>query len=134
MKNALPPGCRSILFRPAVARGADGCEAYATLNLFELEDRPYAPLDPNYREIMEGISELAQHTGVFAEPAGAAVLSGLRSAFQSGLVDREERIVLLVTGTGLKDVSRASKAVAEPSPIMPNMEAVAQRWREIETG
>ncbi len=85
-------------------------------------------------DITEGISELAQHTGVFAEPAGAAVLPGLRSALQSGLVDCEEQIVLLVTGTGLKDVASASRAVAEPSPIKPNLEAVAQRWREIETG
>jgi threonine synthase len=85
-------------------------------------------------EIVDGIAELAQHTGVFAEPAGAAVLPGLRRALQSGLVDRRERIVLLVTGTGLKDVASASRAVAEPSPIKPNLEAVAQRWREIETG
>ncbi|NNE47160.1 MAG: threonine synthase [Rhodothermales bacterium] len=85
-------------------------------------------------EIVDGIAELAQHTGVFAEPAGAAVLPGLRSALQSGLIERRERIVLLVTGTGLKDVASAARAVAEPSPIKPKLADVAQRWREFATG
>jgi len=79
--------------------------------------------------IIRAIAELARLTGVFAEPAGAAVLAGLRAALEQGIVNRDERVVLLVTGTGLKDVPAASRAVERPAPISPNLEAVAERIR-----
>ncbi|MCW3062178.1 MAG: threonine synthase [Capsulimonas sp.] len=47
-------------------------------------------------------SELAAHTGVFAAPEGAATLAALHELVASGRVDRDERIVLFNTGTGLK--------------------------------
>lgn len=79
--------------------------------------------------IVEAIALLASHTGVFAEPAGAASLAGLRVALDEGLVGREERLVLLVTGTGLKDIPAASRAVCKPLPIPPTLEALAQRMQ-----
>lgn len=77
--------------------------------------------------ILEAIARLAQTTGVFAEPAAAAPLAGLRAALDEGLVERRERVVLLVTGTGLKDVPAAARAVQPPPPIPPHLEAVAER-------
>ncbi|MDH3498092.1 MAG: pyridoxal-phosphate dependent enzyme, partial [Gemmatimonadota bacterium] len=74
--------------------------------------------------IVAAIARLARWTGVFAEPAGAAVLAGLDAALTAGLVERGERIVLLVTGTGLKDVGAAARAVTTPAPIPPSLEAV----------
>lgn len=79
--------------------------------------------------IIEAIAELARLTGVFAEPAGAAALAGLRAALEQKLVGRDEQVVLLVTGTGLKDVPAASRAVKRPAPISPNLDAVAERLR-----
>ena len=79
--------------------------------------------------ILGAIAELARLTGVFAEPAGAAVLPGLRAALEQGMVTRDERVVLLVTGAGLKDVPAASRAVERPVPIPPNLAAVAERIR-----
>jgi len=52
--------------------------------------------------ILEAQQDLARLAGVFAEPASAAGLAGLR-AFRPRLRG-EERVVLLVTGHGLKDV------------------------------
>ncbi len=77
--------------------------------------------------ILEAIPELARHTGVFAEPAAAASLAGLNAALAEGLLDRDERIVLLVTGTGLKDVPAAMRAVERPESIRPTLDAVAAR-------
>jgi threonine synthase len=77
--------------------------------------------------ILEAIPFLARHTGVFAEPAAAAALPGLRAALEAGLVERDERIVLLITGNGLKDVPAATRAVPEPEPVEPRLEAVAAR-------
>jgi threonine synthase len=79
--------------------------------------------------IIRAIAELARLTGVFAEPAGAAVLAGLHAALEQGLVNREERVVLLVTGSGLKDVPAASRAVQRPAPIPPALAAIAERIR-----
>ena len=72
--------------------------------------------------ILESIPFLARHTGVFAEPAAAAALSGLHVALADGLVGRDERIVLLVTGSGLKDVPAAASAVERPASILPDLE------------
>ena len=77
--------------------------------------------------ILEAIALLARTTGVFAEPAAAAALAGLRAALDEGLVERRERVVLLITGTGLKDVPAAARAVRRPAPIAPTLEAVAER-------
>jgi threonine synthase len=79
-------------------------------------------------DILDAIPFLARHTGVFAEPAGAAALAGLYPALEEGLVERDERIVLLITGTGLKDVPAASRPVERPEAISPDLEAVAKRF------
>jgi threonine synthase len=77
--------------------------------------------------ILEAIPALARLTGVFAEPAGAAALAGLHAALREGLVGRDERIVLLVTGSGLKDIPAAGQAVRLPRAIPPTLEAVRGR-------
>lgn len=53
-------------------------------------------------DILAAIPELAQGSGVFAEPAGAAPLAGLRAAKVQGLVGRGDSVVLIATGSGLK--------------------------------
>ena len=76
-------------------------------------------------EIVTAITRLARTCGVFAEPAGAAALAGLVAALELGLVARDERVVLLVTGSGLKDISTAKAAVTLPRPVAPDLDAVA---------
>jgi threonine synthase len=65
-------------------------------------------------EILAAIPALARGSGVFAEPAAAAAYAGLVKAVEQGLVDPEERIVVLSTGNGLKDIASARKSVGEP--------------------
>lgn len=81
-------------------------------------------------EILAAIPKLARSCGVFAEPAGAAALAGLLKAVTEGLVTSEERIVVLNTGNGLKDIASARQAVTEigPAPhhIQPTMTALRQ--------
>ncbi len=77
--------------------------------------------------ILESIPRLARLTGVFAEPAAAAALAGLDTALDEGLVDRDERVVLMITGSGLKDVAAAGRALEMPAPIAPTMDAVMKR-------
>ncbi|MGC9467848.1 MAG: threonine synthase [Anaerolineae bacterium] len=77
-------------------------------------------------KILEAIPVIAQHTGVFCEPAAAAPYAGLVKALDSGLVARDERVVLLLTGSGLKDIDSAMKTVASPPVIPARLEAVRE--------
>ena len=69
-------------------------------------------------EILAAIPALAQGCGVFAEPAAAAAYAGLIEAVEQKLVVPSDRIVVMATGSGLKDVASAMKAVKEPLQIV----------------
>ena len=72
-------------------------------------------------EILAAIPTLARGCGVFAEPAGAAAYAGLVKAVEQGLVHPDERIVVLSTGNGLKDIASARKSVGEPTVVDKNL-------------
>jgi threonine synthase len=75
-------------------------------------------------EILEAMRLLGTTTGVFGEPAGVAPLAGLLKMQQEGRIDPEERIVVLVTGNGLKDVGSAIRATGGPHVIEPTVAAL----------
>lgn len=70
-------------------------------------------------EILAAIPAVARGSGVFAEPAAAAAWAGVSKAVERGFVSASDRVVVVSTGSGLKDVASARKAVAglEPAPI-----------------
>lgn len=49
--------------------------------------------------------DLAQQEGIFSEPAGAVPMTGLKQALDMGIVQPDQTIVCLVTGTGFKDIA-----------------------------
>jgi threonine synthase len=71
--------------------------------------------------ILAAIPELAQQTGVFAEPAAVTTLVGLKQARLEGYVQPHERVVLLLTGNGLKDINNAMKSVGVGHPVAADM-------------
>ncbi|OFZ83734.1 MAG: threonine synthase [Bdellovibrionales bacterium RIFOXYD1_FULL_55_31] len=73
-------------------------------------------------EVLEAIKVLARAEGVFAEPAAAASIAGLKKAVAAGQIRPGERVVALITGNGLKDVASAMKAVGQPHRIAPKIE------------
>lgn len=75
-------------------------------------------------EILRAMKLMATEAAVFAEPAGAAGLAGLRKLADAGRIDRDETIVVIATGNGLKDVPAALKAAGEPTVIEPSLEAL----------
>ena len=75
-------------------------------------------------EILDAIPIIARNTGVFSEPAAAAAYAGLVKAVEKGLVAPDERIVVLLTGSGLKDIANAMKTVPEPPIVAPTLDAV----------
>jgi threonine synthase len=76
-------------------------------------------------EILQAIAALGP-LGIFAEPAGAASYAGLVKAVRQGIVKSEEPVLVLNTGSGLKDVRAAMQAVKEAPVIEPVLEAVRQ--------
>jgi threonine synthase len=64
------------------------------------------------KEILSAISLLAKTAGVFAEPAGAAAMAGLRKLVGEGAIGRQDSVVVMVTGHGLKDIDGVMKAVS----------------------
>ncbi len=74
-------------------------------------------------EILNAIAELGQ-AGVFAEPAGAAAYAGVVKAVASGLVQSADPILVMNTGSGLKDVRAALSAVESPPVIKPTLNAL----------
>jgi threonine synthase len=74
--------------------------------------------------ILSAISDLARWEGIFAEPAGASSYAGLIKAVELGMIDPTDNIVVLNTGSGLKDVKAALEAVTEAPIIEPTLDAL----------
>ena len=77
-------------------------------------------------DILAAMRALAQEVGIFAEPAAAAAYAGLAAAVRAGQVGPDERVVVVITGSGLKDVPSAMKAAPAAHVIEPNLDAVRQ--------
>jgi len=76
-------------------------------------------------EILTAIAALGK-VGIFAEPAGATAYAGFVKAAQNGLVQSTDTVLVLNTGSGLKDVKAAMQAVQEAPIIEPSMKALKQ--------
>jgi threonine synthase len=76
-------------------------------------------------EILAAIANLGK-VGIFAEPAGATAYAGLAKALENGYIELEDPVIVLNTGSGLKDI-RAAMLAAPPAPIIePTLAAVRQ--------
>ncbi|MBN2541285.1 threonine synthase [bacterium] len=76
-------------------------------------------------EILDAIKEIAQGSGVFGEPAGVASYAGLKKMTAQGLIDSNEKIVVMITGNGLKDIDSAMKSTtAKPIIVEPDMKSL----------
>jgi threonine synthase len=76
--------------------------------------------------ILQAMLPLARLGGVFAEPAGAAAYAGLQRAVELGLVNAAESVVVLNTGSGLKDIKAATDITQGMRVIQPTLAAVKQ--------
>jgi threonine synthase len=75
------------------------------------------------KEILIAVRELAAYEGIFAEPSGAAGLAGLKRLISEGTVSKNDRVAVLVTGSGLKEPSMAvemSEGRGRRSPAGPS--------------
>lgn len=73
-------------------------------------------------EILAAQFELSRK-GLFVEPAAAAAWAGLRPAMEQGLIRPGERVCVLATGSGLKDIAAASRDLPEAPLIEPTLDS-----------
>ena len=81
-------------------------------------------------EIVEGIQLLARTEGIFAETAGGVTVATLAKLAAAGVVRRDERVVVYVTGNGLKTVEGIRDRVQVPVTIAPTVDAFDQAFLE----
>ncbi len=62
--------------------------------------------------------------GIFAEPAGATAYAGLLKALKQGKIGPEDPVLVLNTGSGLKDIRAAMQSVTPAPVIEPSLEAL----------
>jgi threonine synthase len=77
-------------------------------------------------DVAENIASLAETTGVFGETAPAVTLGALREAVALGQVGRQARVVLLVTGDGLKTPEHVAGRL-QPVEIDPDVDELLER-------
>jgi threonine synthase len=76
-------------------------------------------------QILAAYRLLADHEGLFCEPASAASVAGLLLMRESGRLDRGQRIVCTLTGHGLKDPQWALEGAPDPLVISADADAAA---------
>jgi len=73
-------------------------------------------------EILQAQELLARTEGIFAEPSGAASVAGMIKLARAGIIEADEKVVVEVTGSGLKDPIAVAQRLPEPPLISPKIE------------
>jgi threonine synthase len=82
------------------------------------------------RSILCAIRSAGRLAGVFAEPAAAAAIAGVRVAIDRGFILPSQNVLCMVTGSGLKDIKSAMLAAGAPIDIPPELSAVKRMFEE----
>jgi len=75
-------------------------------------------------EILEAQRVMARREGIFTEPAGAAPVAALRRLKEREVIGRDDLVVCVATGHGLKDPETALKSCTEPIEVDAKLEAL----------
>ncbi|MFP4556758.1 MAG: threonine synthase [Bacteroidales bacterium] len=82
-------------------------------------------------EIISASSSLSRSTGVFAEPAAAAAFAGMLKYHSACKIPAESKNVVLLTGSGLKDLKGVESVVKVPNSIEPNIRELRKIAKKI---
>ncbi len=81
-------------------------------------------------EIMAAQQLLGRTCGVFGEPAGVTGTAGVKKLCEAGKIGRDDTVVSVVTGNGLKDVANAIAACGDPITIPSDMNRLLAAFAE----
>lgn len=77
-------------------------------------------------EILEASKILSKNTGIFAEPAATASFAGMLKYKKETGFDEGEKALVLLTGSGLKDLNSVQKVIEIPAPVEADIKAVEE--------
>ena len=77
-------------------------------------------------EVLDGIRLLARTEGIFAETAGGVTIATLAKLAAQGVIRRDERVVAMITGHGLKTVEALADVVGPTATIAPTLDSFAE--------
>ncbi|MBN1223404.1 MAG: threonine synthase [Candidatus Aminicenantes bacterium] len=72
-------------------------------------------------QIIHAIPELARETSVFGEPSGVTPFAALQRAVCTNKIRDNEKIIIMMSGNGLKDINSAMKSVKGPLTMRPDL-------------
>ena len=124
------PGASGPLSEGAsVARHACSSRA-AYKGLRAVEDSGGFSVAVGEKEILDHALALAQKDGVLPSTTSATTVAALRSLVDAGRVKGSERVVCVITATGLKDVDLLERVVRPmPEPIAPDVASLRRLAR-----
>ena len=82
------------------------------------------------QEIRAAPQRLGRTCGVCGEPAGVTGAAGVKKLCEQGVIGKDDTVVSVVTGNGLKDVANAIKAAGEPISIPSDMDRLLVAFAE----
>jgi threonine synthase len=68
-------------------------------------------------EITEAMKATGRLAGIFAEPAAAAAVAGVKRAVADEIIDRHTDVLAVITGSGLKDIKTAMAVAGKPTEV-----------------
>jgi threonine synthase len=75
-------------------------------------------------DILRASSILAKNTGIFTEPAAAAAFAGFLTYKNRYLIPKASTNIVLLTGSGLKDLNAVQPLFEIPLPVSPDLNSV----------
>lgn len=73
-------------------------------------------------EILEASKVLSKKTGIFSEPAAATAFAGCMKYHQNGRIDSDQKALVLLTGSGLKDLKSVQGIIEMPTSVESDLE------------
>ena len=81
-------------------------------------------------EIMAAQKLLGSVCGLFGEPAGVTGTAGVRKLCEMGILGKDDTVVTMISGNGLKDVENAIKAAGAPISCPNDMESLLRAFAD----
>jgi threonine synthase len=126
-------GKASFLSRPSdtiadsISVDVPRCFNLAASMLAEYHGETFSVTD---REILDASVKLSQKTGIFSEPAAVAAYAAWLKYCEKGLIHPGSTNVVLLTGSGLKDLTAVQSSIQIPEPVEPDSERLGSLFPE----
>lgn len=82
-------------------------------------------------EIKSALLEMPRTTGVFGEPAGVTAFAGFKKHAMTKNIKADEKVVVLITGNGLKDIESAISVCTLPQPVAPDSSTIEKHVKSL---